>query len=212
MKKVIAILVAMIVLVGAVFAADGDNILLKSKVAPIAPEFKIYSKDATVGPIVAADAIATNKDISEDEIDWYFTIRQGGSLKGGTTEVDYSRFQGTIKLTVTVKPFENTDLGAVQNVALVSIVQGEGKTAAGAGVGTGNTARLGVALTSVAATENDNYPIATFTLTYAGKKVTDTEADVIATVYAHWDPQEDLPMEDEGSWYTADIILGYEAQ
>lgn len=215
MKKLIAILAVMIVLAGVVFAATGDVIQLESTVSKVTPNFKIYSLGAAVGPTTTA--IDTGRDISEQDIEWYFTIKQGGStpvVGSGTRE--YSKFKGSMKIIVSIGAF-TAEIGGETysnaNYAIVAQGSSDGsysavKTEKGAGVENKLIIKYGADGTANTAIDT-GAKSATFHVEYKGFKVTDEAADVIGTVIAKWDADDTLPMEGDGTAYTADVTLTY---
>ena len=191
MKKLIAILTIAIVLVGAVFAADNDKVTLESTVGRIKPGFVIFSGETAVNT-----SVDTQKDLSEESITWEFQLKQSGNEKSKT----YSRYKGAITLTVTINPFAAEGVGT-QGTAYEIQAVGENSTRKGTEVQN----KLTLGTPSVA----ENKHSVTFGLTYAGKKVTDTEAADLGTVKVIWTQDPDLPMEDTGTKYTTDIVLTY---
>ena len=112
MKKLITILAIMIVLVGAVFAASGDKIVLSSTVAKVSPNFKIYL-DSNVGTPTGTE-VSITEDISEEDVTRTFTLKQSGDIRvKDNQELTYSKFKGTATLTVKIGKFK----GTVNNVA-----------------------------------------------------------------------------------------------
>ena len=60
--------------------------------------------------------------------------------------------------------------------------------------------------TADAVIADDKHSVA-FGLTFAGKKLNDSDATNVGTVNAQWTADPDLPMADSGTEYTADIVL-----
>lgn len=202
MKKLIAILAVMIVIAGAVFALTNDTIRLESKVEKVVPNFKISvpTKDGAQTPAT----YATGKDISEENIELTFTLRQEGSVsaKDNSTK-DYSKFKGTATLTVTINPFSATVNNATATQSTAYEIQTEG-TAKGAGVDS--------KLTTADPTIAGNKHSVEFVLTYLGKKVLDEDTTNVGTVAVKWTKDDTLPMEGNGSTYTSDVVLTYTVQ
>ena len=191
MKKLIAILAVMIVLAGVVFATTNDKITLQTSVAEIKPAFKIYS--GNVIGAAAPDAVDTQLDLSEEDIDWTFTLKQEGQANSKT----YSRYEGVITLTVTINPFSSAL--ATQSTAY---------TITGATKGADVANKLTNGAPSIA---NDKHSVA-FTLTYLGKKLNDSQATNVGSLEVTWTQEPDLPMADGGTDYTADIVLTYSVE
>ena len=216
MKKLIAILAVMIVLAGVVFAASGDVIKLESTVSKVTPNFKIYSLGSAEGPITTA--IDTSKDISEQDIEWYFTIKQGGSVpKVGTGTRDYSKYKGSMKIIVGISAFSaEIDGQTYSNSTYAIVAQGDTNGSYSAvktekGVGVTDKLIITYGADGQAASAIDTgAKSATFHVEYKGYKVTDEAAGVIGTVIAKWTADDTLPMENDGTAYTANITLTYE--
>ena len=190
MRKLIAILAIMIVLVGAVFATTNDKVTLQSTVGRIKPGFVIFSGEHAVNTTVD-----TEMDLSETDIPWSFELKQSGNEQSKT----YSRYKGNITLTVTINPF-TSNLGS-QSTAYEIQEEGTAK-------GTEVANRLTLANPTIA---QDLHSVQ-FVLTYAGKKVADTEAAHLGTIAVKWTKDENLPMADEGTDYTSDVVLTYSVQ
>ena len=188
MKKLIAILAVMIVLAGVVFATTDDKITLKSHVGRIKPGFVIFSGSAAVNTTITTDV----PDLSESDISWSFELKQSGNEDSKT----YSRYKGAVTLTVTINPFTST-LGS-QSTAYEIQETGTAK-------GTEVENKLTLANPTIA----ENLHSVQFVLTYAGKKVTDTEAAHLGTIAVKWTKDENLPMADAGTDYTTDVVLTY---
>ena len=204
MKKLIAILAVMMVLAGAVFANTGDKISLQSTVSKVTPNFKIY-----LGSEAGTKTIAITEDISEENVERTFTVKQIGSLDKNEGVKEYSKYKGAFTLTVAIDAFRNTTLNAASTTYAITTATG------GAGYTVSNVARLtignGTAGNAQSAISEDTHS-ATFKVSYNGQKVTDENAGTIATIVALWTADENLPMEGDGSVYTADITLTYTAQ
>ena len=218
MKKLIAILAVMIVLVGAVFAATTDNkLVLKSTVGKVAPIFTInLGSDAGTA---AGNEVAISEDISEEDVVKVFTI-----LQTGTSPKLYAKYKGSVTLTVQIGPFKanfvdgenTTTVEQSTTYAIIAQVSENGaKTVKGDGYApNANDKRLVIANGN----GNSGAPIidasdahkASVTLTYNGKKVLDSDAGTIATIVAKWNKDEDLPMEGNGTVYKAEVKLSYE--
>lgn len=205
MKKLIAILAVMIVLVGAVFAATNDKLTLSSSVAKVTPNFQIVS-GAKVGNATGTGdaAIDTLLDISEADIAWNFTLRQKGNVRVTDNQtLDYSKFRGIATLTVTINPFSGTVNSATATQSTAYEIQAEG-TAKGAGIEN----KLSTENPTIA---NDKHSVE-FVLTYLGKKIADTDATNVGTIAVKWTHDDTLPMEGNGSTYTTDVVLTYSVQ
>ena len=216
MKKLIAILTIAIVLVCAVFATEPDGkskLVLSSKVAKVAPNFTLYLGDEA--GTAAGVTVEIDEDISEDVVNKTFYIKQTG-----TAAKPYAKYSGTVTLTVTIEGFTHT-FASGENAGTYTTTEFEIKTAAkGAGytVGEGNSAKTYLAIgngangEATSAISEDGHS-AIFKLTYSGKKVTDTQANTgdnkIAKIIAEWQPDDTLPMEGEGTAYTANVVLEY---
>lgn len=200
MKKLIAILVVLAIVAGAVFAVTNDKIVLTSDVKQIKPEYKIYSKvdkSTDVGS-EAGKEVDTEMDISEEDIEWTFVISQRGETKG-TTAVEYSRYKGSVTLTVTLYPFTKSDDSTVSQATAYKVKS----VAPGANV----TDKLTITAGDAGAAST------TLNLVYAGKKVDD---QVVGTVVGEWTHDPDLAMDGTGTdaktVYKADVKLTYSVQ
>ena len=209
MKKLIAVLAIAIVLVGAVFAEEtSGKLVLSSTVGQVKPEFKIttsdksgeqgasVSKTGTTGGVT----VLTGKDITEEPIEWTFEVLQ----KGEADSKEYSRYKGSVTLTIALSKFTGTVNGATATQAEDPYVK---SVVAGDDVDDGQVAggRLHIVAGSANATST------TLTLTYGGKKVND---QVVGTIVGYWTKDENLPTNPTGvdTIYTANVTLTYEVQ
>lgn len=216
MKKLIAILTIAIVLVGAVFAASGDNLTINAKVAPHAPGFRLYGGEtssaaadvlavetpaAAVGTqgeegyVPAAGWIASTKDISLQDITVYCRVKQYSP--NGDYTATKSKFKGvaTIKVTATalkatVGNTEYSTNGVANEVAASDV------TIPNNGISAKAIARE----QSTGGYANDTVKI---TLTYDGKTVQDS--DVYADFSFKWTASDNLPP----ATYSANITMSY---
>ena len=76
MKKLITILAAMIVLVGAVFATTGDSLTINATVPVTKPEFTMVGGLTNSYGTTATNSITSPKNIAEEAIDVYVKITQ----------------------------------------------------------------------------------------------------------------------------------------
>ena len=195
MKKVITMLTTMIVLVGAVFATTGDQLTITTTIGRIKPGFTIVS-----GSYAAGDIIDSGKDLSEDDITASFELKQSGN----EDSKDYSRYKGAITLTVTINPFSTTFGTGTSATTATQGTAYEIQTS-GTAVGTGVSGKLTLSDPVIAT----NLHSVTFGLTYAGKKVTDTQAAHLGTISVKWTKDPDLEMAGESTNYSTDIVLTY---
>ena len=186
MKKVIAILTVLIVLIGAVFAATNDTLTITANVAKVAPNFILKGTLTGDGESATGNTqtngtatLASVLDISQDDISVAVTVAQYNNTK--------SKYKGTITLTIT--PTALTMGSDSSDLPLYS--DGEVKTVSG----------IVAADSSIAC--NSTTKIITLTLKYNGCSVTD--ADVASFVYT-WEAKDELP---PGNGYSATIKLTY---
>ena len=186
MKKVIAILATMIVLVGAVFAATNDTLTITCNVAQVDPNFILKGQLTGTGETATGSTqtsgsatLASVLDISKNDIPLAVTVAQYNNTK--------SKYKGTITLTIT--PTALTLGSDSSDLPLYS--DGEMKTVTG----------IVAANSSIAC--NSSTKVVTVTLKYSGCSVTD--ADVASFVYT-WKAKDELP---PGTGYSATVQLTY---
>ena len=184
MKKLFTILAIMIVLVGAVFADNGDKLNLVSDVAKILPVIKIKATNSSstevVGAATAAD-VATGKDIAEENIVWTFTIYQDNTANSKT----YARYNKPVEISLTLGSFtgETTKIEANDSPVVTSVAPG--------------TAATKLAL---AKDQTEKKLVATYT----GK----VDNQVLGTFTCTWTKDETLP----DDTYKALVTLNYTVQ
>lgn len=193
MKKLIAILIAMIALVGAVFAANNDTLVLNATVATVYPVFSIFggktSAETSTEGTQSGAAItftAQEKNLAVNDITVYFRLYQNNKAK----------YKGTATLTITATPLTNTD----------NTIQGTKSTEAPTAAhvqATQNLAGISYAqnATPSSASSNGN-TVVTFAPVYDGRTVQATD---IGTFDLTWGHDDDLPA---GS-YQATITLAF---
>ncbi len=195
MKKVISILVVLIVLVGAVFAADGDKVVVNAKVAEHVPGFKIFGGMAAdaLGTEGSANGgtISTNKDISLEPITVYFKLTQYSPNATDEYTGTKAKFRGTATLTVTAAPL-STKIGETTF-----------QTAAPACMSATAKSISGIDFTPAASTGSDSV---VFTLVYDGRSIQDQD---VATFSFKWTEKDELP---PATTYSADVVLTYSVQ
>lgn len=202
MKKLIAILAVMIVLVGAVFAADGDKLTLKSTVGVVDPVFEIRSTSAagTLGTQAGAE-VATSKDLSVENIEWTFYIMQFGEKDSKNATVTFAKAKKTASLTITLGHFTGKNEGQIavdspKFTAFTAATPIEANAGYAAAKQTAITVPSGEAL---------NASTATVSAVYKGVNWADQE---IAHFTALWTKDDTLEMDD----YYADVTLTYTVQ
>ena len=199
MKKLIAILAVMIVLVGAVFAASGDKLSLKSIVGEVLPVYEIHSQNAsgTVGTQNGAE-VATGMDLSTQNISWTFVIIQKGEVDGQQNAVTFAKTKQTATLTITLGHFVGDEEHQQANdspkfTAFTAATPNQTNDALDADKKTVITVPTGDAL---------NASSANVTAAYKGVNWADQE---IATFTALWTKDDTLKMDT----YHADVTLTY---
>lgn len=199
MKKLIAILAVMIVLVGAVFAASGDKLKLKSIVGEVLPVYQIKDSTPVVGTRNGAE-VTTGMDISVQDISWNFTITQVGEEDSQHTSVQFAKTTKTATLTITLGSFTNdadenevaddspkfTAFGAVDPIQVNSEVAQAKQTV----------------VTVPEVPQNGLASPATVTLAYKGVNWADQD---VATFTAKWTKDDTLSM----GTYHATVTLTY---
>lgn len=194
MKKVITILATMIVLVGAIFAAN-DTLTITANVPKVAPVFimkgQLTGAGETDNSQKTADAtLASDFDISQTDIPVTITIAQNN-----TTNNNKAKYQGTATVTITPTELKKTISSVEYKTALPEYSAGSLKNVNGIADSTHGS--------SIAFNEADSK--VTITLLYAGSSV--QNADVASFVYT-WKANDNLP---PATGYTATITMGYTA-
>ena len=194
MKKVITILATMIVLVGAVFAAN-DTLTITANVPKVAPVFVIKGQLTGTGETDTsqhtADATLNSVlDISQTSIPVLITIAQNN-----TNNNNKSKYQGTATITITPTELSKKIGDTTYKTDLPSYGSGSLKNVSGI-----ESASNG---SSIAC--NDTTKEVTVTLKYKGSSV--QNADVASFIYT-WGANDNLP---PANGYTATITMGYSA-
>lgn len=182
MKKLIAILTIMIILVGAVFADSGDKLLVTSKVSEHIPGFKIFGGERAETTDTAAYGtegtntgvnVASTKDIALDDIMVDCKISQYSN----TTSPEYTgakaKYKGTATLTITATELvhsEDTTQKASVAASAVNVSLPAGVTC------TPTTTGATVSLPFV----------------YDGRSVQDSAATAMATMLFTWTHSDNL--------------------
>ena len=196
MKKLIAILTIMIILVGAVFAGSGDKLLVTSKVSEHIPGFKIFGGERATTDGTAAYGtegtnagvkVASTKDIALDDIMVDCKISQFSN----TTTPEYTgakaKYKGTATLTITATELvHSTDTTQKASVA-ASAVSVTGLPA------------------GVTCTPNTTGATVTLPFVYDGRSVQDSAATTMATMLFTWTHSDNLIPGD----YSATIKMEY---
>lgn len=178
MKKLIAILTIMIVLVGAVFAATGDKLLVTSTVDKHIPGYKIYGSEDTAYDIegvqepAAANTIASSKDISIDSITVNCKVVQY-SVSGTYTSTK-CKYKGTATIAVEASALSFTDTdNAVYSTPATATVATSGATTVPTTV-TGTTAvdgtktnKVNISYVYAGSTVQDSAVYSVFSFTWA---------------------------------------------
>ena len=192
MKKLIAILTIMIVLVGAVFAANNDELKVTAKVDEHIPGFKIFggtsSGSITVEGAQTPNVIATSLDISMVDITVYFKLTQYSNTTTPSYNGNKAKFKGTANLTVTADPLSATIDETTYSTAIPVAANITTPTISG--------------ITSSSSNTTSN--IVKVTLVYDGRSVQDAD---VATFDFTWTAKDELPPADT---YAALITLTYE--
>lgn len=205
MKKLIAILAIMIVLVGAVFSANNDELVVKATVEKIAPVFKIYG--STSNPVASTiygtnpldettSTVTSSADPSSENVVVYVRLAQYGKAKYKNT---------ALSVTVTPTPLYldgvKTETDSTKVSALPTVVSSN-TNAQQTIKGTTSTTSDAISnlVPSIAAS------VATYTLNYTGIAVGTENADTnIDTLTMTWAAKDALIPGD----YKAYITLGY---
>ena len=205
MKKLIAILVIAIVMVGAVFAASGDTLTLTSTVAPHEPGFKIFGSETAISGenagtegIAAGASVGSTVDISLNPITIYCRVKQYSP--NGNYDQTKCKFKGVATIYVTATALK----ARVDSVDYST--NGVANEVAAANVTIPNNGISNKAI--VREQSEDGYANDTvkITLTYDGKTVQDSA--VYADFSFTWAASDDLPP----ATYNADITMTYEVE
>ena len=188
MKKLIAILLVLAIVVGAVFATSGDKIVLSAAVAKIDPAFVIRSatEDGTEGT-AAGVVIGTNKDIAYEDITWTFYVAQKGEVDKNSNPKTHSKYNGNIDQTLTLGSFTGTTNSVEANDS--PVVQS-------------------VTASAISSTNTDKFTITAdstnkkLVVGYTGKNVAD---QTIGYFVCKWTKDETLPIDT----YQATVTLNY---
>lgn len=196
MKKVIAILATMIVLVGAVFAAN-DTLTITANVSKVPPVFvikgQLTGEGETDNTQKTADAtLASVLDISQQSIPVTITIAQNN-----TTNNNKAKYQGTATITITPTELSKKIDNTTYKTALPNY------DATGKGLASVNGIENASNGSSIAC--DSTTKVVTVTLKYKGSSV--QNADVASFVYT-WPANDNLP---PANGYTATITMGYTA-
>ena len=193
MKKVISILVVLIVLAGAVFAASGDSITINATVAEHKPGFKIFGGTSAAALNTAAGGtVSTGMDIALENITVYFKLTQYSPNTAESYTGTKAKFRGVATLTVTAEPLSTT-IGTGANAATFSTAN---PTCADATVASIS------GITSNPAPSNGSNTVV-FTLNYDGRSIQDAD---VATFNFTWTAKDELP---PAEVYSADVTLTY---
>ena len=204
MKKLIAILAVMIVLVGAVFAADGDKLKLQSIVGEVLPVYEIHADNDSSTDVAGTQAgatVTTRKDISTENIEWDFVIKQIGELDGQNNSVTFAKTKKTATLTITLGHFTGAEEAQVANdnpvfTAFDAVEFNQANSA---------VAQNKQTVVTVPAQSAWGSNTATVTLAYKGVNWADQD---VVTFSAEWTKDNTLKMDT----YYATITLEYSAQ
>lgn len=125
MKRTLTILTALILLTGALFAADsylpgGNAITLNTTVKPVEPVFKFYGSmagDFTSSAVVTGgETLNTGMDLTkENDSTFHYAVRANFKL----TQTNLARYSGKLKITFTATPFSaeiNTEKYEAKNI------------------------------------------------------------------------------------------------
>ena len=193
MKKLIAILAVMMVIVGSVFAATGDSLTLNATVATVYPIFSIYGGKTAAATSTAGTQsgaaitfTSTEKNLAENDITVYIRLHQDNKAK----------YKGAASLTITATPLTNTD----------ATIQGTKSTAAPTAANIAATQNItGISYAQNAApssSSSNGNTVVTFAPVYDGRAIQATD---IGTFDLTWGHDDDLPV---GS-YQATITLTF---
>lgn len=186
MKKLIAILTVMIILVGAVFATSGDELLVNAKVSKTPPAFSLYGGLATTSYQKANATIETQVDISEDPAVVFVKVVQNNK----------SKYKGSFNLMIAATSM--TDGTVTSSVTPVS---------------SDISKATGISDLTIGTVAGDGTASVTIPLTYTGKKVGSDEAETqIASFKYTWAADDTLPPAETGNAdrvYHATITLTY---
>ena len=108
MKKVLSVLVILTIIVGSVFAAENDKLILDSTVDPVTPLIGLKTEDSAGAEKVGTESgvhVSTGKSIATTDIEWTFTVYQAGGVNSDDDAVDYARYKGTVTISLTPDKF-----------------------------------------------------------------------------------------------------------
>ena len=204
MKKLIAILAVMIVLAGVVFAASGDKLKLQSVVGEVLPVYEIHANNSAAADVKGTNAgatVTTAKDISTENIEWAFVIKQIGEVDGQDNAVTFAKTKKTATLTITLGSFTGAEEGQVANDSPVFTAF------AAVAANQANSAVAQEKRTVVTVPAQNAWASTSATVTLAYKGVNWADQDVV-TFSAEWTKDDTLKMDT----YYATITLEYSAQ
>ncbi len=201
MKKVFAILLVLALVVGFVFAGNNDALKLKSTVGEVLPVYEIHSVDKSnvdkTGATTAVE-VDTGLDISVQDIEWNFYIKQVGEKDSKGTSVEFAKTKKTATLTVTLGHFTGSDTGKVATdkpvFKAMAAVDPDGDNA--------NVASASKTVVTVPSGDALKSSTAEITLAYKGVNWADQN---VVTFTGTWTKDATLPMDD----YYANVTLTY---
>lgn len=217
MKKFAIVLMMALLVLGCVFAASGDNVILEVKLDKVVPLFEIYGDDTlhkgTVNGALNDSDLASNnatviKNLEADaESVGLKVIIQEVGLKGDTSPVrkDYIRFKGVAIISVTatslknIKKLNGTDVTMTEEGAVTSVSTITGQT---------KEYKKGEKVIHKVETNSSSTSEVKLTATYTGEKVSlndSTTGDFVSSWTWTWDTTDLV----SGETYRADIYLTY---
>ena len=195
MKKVIAILAAMIVLAGVVFATTGDTLTVNCTVPVTKPEFTMVGGFTNQYGTAATGSLESQTDISSNPIDVYVKI----------TQTALSRYKNTtgFDITITATALSATIEGVTYSTGVPSIEA----YAAGAAVQNALNAQKNDFTSTVKTHANG---VVAFTVTYpTGAPV--PANTIVGTMQFRWPATDSLAVATGEEKYSATITMGYTA-
>ena len=198
MKKVIAILATMIVLVGAVFATNNEQLIINATVNAVPPTFHIQGKLSSVNTWTdgatsgSTNVINTGINIAENDVVINVRILQDNK----------SKYNSTATLTIKATELANTAEGFTSYKTALPLVSGLITSTASVA----DHISVAVPTTPASPTTTKNVQ---YVLTYDGHNVNGTSNNIVqvASFTYTWESVDDLPL----GTYEATITLEYQA-
>ena len=195
MKKALAVLVIFSLIIGSVFAASYDKLILDSTVKPASPIIGIKTVNSSNASVTGSESgthVATGKSIANEDITCDVTVYQAGGVNPDDSDetVDYARYKGIVTISLTPFQFYRFN-GTTKEEEYVS---------GAASVESATAKTINGKKVSVAVASNQ------IKATYTGK--VDGNSLELGTFSCKWIKNEELP---DGN-YQADVKMSYSVE